>query len=150
MMVRHISDIQLRNARITSLSACSTAENRVTRPADEVIYLASGFQVAGFAHVIGSMWSSSDEICVEIAKEFYRQLTIRPGNESGNKDVAPRDIKGPLSRSKASNAAPVGTVRPPRRLGNEQSQCLTATCRAYQNCCPGNNRRNCCQVDWSP
>jgi CHAT domain-containing protein len=88
LTVRQISEVQLRKLRIAFLSACSTAENKVMRLADEVIHLASGFQVAGIAHVIGSMWSSSDKICVDIAEEFYKQLTIRPWNETSNRDVA--------------------------------------------------------------
>jgi CHAT domain-containing protein len=49
------------------LSACSTAENRASRLQDEVVHLASGFQVAGFSHVIASMRSSNDKVCVEMA-----------------------------------------------------------------------------------
>jgi CHAT domain-containing protein len=65
-----------------------SSENRVLSLADEVIHLASGFQVAGFAHVIGSMWSSVDRICVTMAKGFYQDLMVGGWSETGNRDVA--------------------------------------------------------------
>jgi hypothetical protein len=34
------------------------------------------------------MWSSWDNICVEVTEEFYKQLTIRPWNETSNRGVA--------------------------------------------------------------
>jgi CHAT domain-containing protein len=39
-----------------------------------VIHLVSGFQVAGFPHVVGSMWPSVDQICAEMARVFYEQV----------------------------------------------------------------------------
>ncbi|KAJ5804819.1 hypothetical protein N7474_010706 [Penicillium riverlandense] len=43
---------------IAYLSACSTAENQAKRLIDEVLHVVSGFQVAGFRHVIGTLWPS--------------------------------------------------------------------------------------------
>lgn len=79
--VRQINAIDLRRARIAFLSACSTAENKGDIMTDEVIHLVSSFQVAGFAHVIGSMWSTKDEISIHVAKGFYEQLALE-SNES--------------------------------------------------------------------
>lgn len=44
--VRQISDVHLEGARMAYLSACSTAENRARTLLDEVVHLASGFQMA--------------------------------------------------------------------------------------------------------
>lgn len=41
---------------------------------DETLYVVSGFQVAGFRHVIGTLWPSDDDVCVRIAKSFYAEL----------------------------------------------------------------------------
>jgi len=71
LTVRQISEVDLKHPRIAYLSACSTAENKVRHLADEVLHLASGFQVAGFGHVIASMWPAGDEVCVKIAESFY-------------------------------------------------------------------------------
>jgi hypothetical protein len=59
---------------IAYLSACSTAENRVEELVDEVLHVVSGFQVAGFRHVIGTLWPSDDSVCVEVARSFYTEL----------------------------------------------------------------------------
>lgn len=80
LSVRQVSETNLGRASIAYLSACSTAENRATRMMDEVIHLASGFQVAGFGHVVAAMWLSVDEVCVEMARGFY---TLLQGGLSG-------------------------------------------------------------------
>jgi CHAT domain-containing protein len=88
LTVRQVAHLRLVMARIAFLSACSTAEAKLEQVADEVIHLASGFQVAGFAHVIGSLWSSADRVCVAIAEGFYRRLTARKWNKIQDRDVA--------------------------------------------------------------
>jgi hypothetical protein len=74
LSVYHLSHLQLRHAKIAYLSACSTAENKGTRLRDEVIHVVSGFQVAGFPHVIGSLWSAGDAECVQVSSCFYSSL----------------------------------------------------------------------------
>ena len=34
----------------------------------------SGFQVAGFSHVIGSLWSAGDDEWVQVTSGFYSEL----------------------------------------------------------------------------
>lgn len=75
-------------ARIAYLSACSTAEIRAIRLVDEVIHLASGFQVAGFSHVIASMWQTDDDACEKMARGFYKQLKDIMEREIDNRAVA--------------------------------------------------------------
>jgi tetratricopeptide (TPR) repeat protein len=74
LTVQKVSELSLRNARMAYLSACSTAENKAARLSDEVIHVVSGFQVAGFPHVIGCLWPSIDRICVDVAGRFYLSL----------------------------------------------------------------------------
>ncbi|KJK87391.1 hypothetical protein H633G_08750 [Metarhizium anisopliae BRIP 53284] len=74
LTVRKVSELNLLSAQIAYLSACSTAENGVARLSDEVIHVVSGFQVAGFPHVIGCLWPSYDRACVEGARVFYNSL----------------------------------------------------------------------------
>ncbi|RKK88945.1 hypothetical protein BFJ71_g12645 [Fusarium oxysporum] len=74
LTVHRVSELSLGNAQMAYLSACSTAENRSARLSDEVIHVVSGFQVAGFPHVIGCLWPSIDRVCVEVADRFYRSL----------------------------------------------------------------------------
>jgi CHAT domain-containing protein len=56
---------------LASLSACSTAKNQVERLLDEGIHLMAVCQLAGFPHVIGSLWEVSDSHCVDVAKDVY-------------------------------------------------------------------------------
>lgn len=63
-----------RKAQMAYLSACSTAEVKVRNLLDESIHLASAFQLAGFSHVIGTLWGADDDAAVQIAKGFYEGL----------------------------------------------------------------------------
>jgi tetratricopeptide (TPR) repeat protein len=56
------------------LSACSTGANEVDRLADEGIHLVSAFQLAGFRHVIGTLWEVSDMHCVDVARVLYKTI----------------------------------------------------------------------------
>ncbi|KAF1828367.1 hypothetical protein BDW02DRAFT_458414, partial [Decorospora gaudefroyi] len=56
------------------LSACSTSANKVDRLVDEGIHLASAFQLAGFRHVIGTLWEVSDSHCVDVARVVYETI----------------------------------------------------------------------------
>ncbi|KAK7712431.1 hypothetical protein SLS64_004815 [Diaporthe eres] len=56
------------------LSACSTGEIRAEKLVDETIHLVSAYQLAGFRHVVGTLWEVSDEYCVDMAKAFYEEL----------------------------------------------------------------------------
>ncbi|KAJ5153993.1 Tetratricopeptide-like helical [Penicillium coprophilum] len=88
LTVKKISESHMKQAWLAYLSACSTAENQMSELADEALHLASGFQVAGFAHTIGSMWPSNDEICAQVAAIFYRELITEGGLVEGNRAVA--------------------------------------------------------------
>jgi hypothetical protein len=53
LSVGEASRINLSYPELAYLLACSTVENNTSLLADEVIHLVSGFQVAGFTHVVG-------------------------------------------------------------------------------------------------
>ncbi|KAL8805318.1 MAG: hypothetical protein Q9200_005474 [Gallowayella weberi] len=56
------------------LSACWTGANRAKDLDDEGINLISACQLAGFRHVIGTLWEVSDRVCVEVARMVYEML----------------------------------------------------------------------------
>ncbi|KAI1823626.1 CHAT domain-containing protein [Xylaria intraflava] len=62
-------------AWIAYLSACSTAQVKATRLMNESLHITSAFQVAGFAHVIGTMWPVSDHVSIDVARYFYEFLS---------------------------------------------------------------------------
>ena len=46
----------------------------IKRLIDEGIHLASGFQLAGFPHIIASLWEADDDLSVQVARKFYKIL----------------------------------------------------------------------------
>lgn len=84
-----IERISRRNAatstQLVYLSACSTAQSTGVQFADESLHIASGFQLAGFSHVLASMWSAESKVCVDVSTEFYRSLF--DGRGAGHRKV---------------------------------------------------------------
>ncbi|GAA1013205.1 hypothetical protein Aple_016920 [Acrocarpospora pleiomorpha] len=84
LTVASLAPLTLRNARLAYLSACSTALTSDTQLLDEAIHLASAFQMAGFPHVIGTLWPISDAYAVQVADTFYTILTSHdPATDAG-------------------------------------------------------------------
>jgi tetratricopeptide (TPR) repeat protein len=71
LTVRDVARLRLDRAELAFLSACSTASHG-PRLADEVIHLASAFQLAGYRHVIGTLWPIID--LPFVATGFYDGL----------------------------------------------------------------------------
>jgi tetratricopeptide (TPR) repeat protein len=68
--IARISRLELAEAELAYLSACSTGQTG-WRHADEAIHLASAFQLAGFRHVIASLWPLDDGTAATAAERFY-------------------------------------------------------------------------------
>lgn len=56
--------------RLAYLSACDTART-TERLADEAVHIASALQLAGFRHVIGTLWPVRDSAAGRIADDFH-------------------------------------------------------------------------------
>ncbi|KAL6713003.1 hypothetical protein ACLMJK_009399 [Lecanora helva] len=56
------------------LSACGTGEVKDKKFFDENIHLINACQLAGFRHVVGTMWKVDDEVCVNMAKFTYQGI----------------------------------------------------------------------------
>lgn len=56
------------------ISACGTGRGDNEKFMDENIHLINGCQLAGFRHVIGTLWEVNDGICVDIAKITYEGM----------------------------------------------------------------------------
>lgn len=65
------------------LSACSTGANQKALLCDEGVHLASSLQLAGFQHVVGTLWEVSDQHCVDVARAFYETLRERGLTDEG-------------------------------------------------------------------
>ena len=79
LTVAALAPVALDHAQLAYLSACGTGRATDTRLLDEAIHLATAFQLAGFPHVIGTLWEIDDAIAVEIADTFYTSLANSDG-----------------------------------------------------------------------
>lgn len=82
LTVREISMLNHDDARLAYLSACSTAENSAEKLMDEIIHVASAFQLIGFPHVVGTLWDTSDKAAVQVANLFYQEIGHRLSDPS--------------------------------------------------------------------
>ncbi|WP_020672133.1 CHAT domain-containing tetratricopeptide repeat protein [Amycolatopsis nigrescens] len=73
MSVAEVSRLRLEGAELAYLSACSTARGSAEL-ADEAIHIVSAFQLAGYRHVVGSLWPVLDRTSAEVAASFYTGL----------------------------------------------------------------------------
>ena len=60
LRVKNIEALNLPAAQLAYLSACSTVDNTSSELADRVAHIVSSFHIAGFVHVIGTLWPSQD------------------------------------------------------------------------------------------
>jgi CHAT domain-containing protein len=70
---------RLDRAQLAYLSACDTALTSDLRLVDEAIHMASAFQLAGYPHVVATLWAINDKIAADIAAEFYREVMTGGG-----------------------------------------------------------------------
>ena len=77
-----VARLRLDGAGLAFLSACSTGRPG-DRLADEAIHLASAFQLAGYRHVIATLWPIGDRHAMNIADQIYTSLAT-----TGEDDVA--------------------------------------------------------------
>ncbi|MFF9914184.1 CHAT domain-containing protein [Streptomyces sp. NPDC013457] len=73
LTVRDAAEQRPREAVLAVLSACSTSQGGLTLP-DESVQLASSFQLAGYPHVIGTLWPVADKVATRLTEELYTAL----------------------------------------------------------------------------
>ncbi|HUY46729.1 MAG TPA: CHAT domain-containing protein [Streptosporangiaceae bacterium] len=83
LRIREIPVHEAGPAELAYLSACTTAFAG-TELVDEAMHIASAFQLAGYAHVIGTLWPVSDRAAARLAAAMYAAL-LTPG---GHRDPA--------------------------------------------------------------
>ena len=74
LTVLDLSRARLPDPVLAFLSACTTARTGATLP-DEPIHLSAACQLAGYQHVIATLWPIGDTDATLITKTFHRQLT---------------------------------------------------------------------------
>lgn len=85
LTVETVSSINTERSMLAFLSVCCTAENAASVLMDEGIHLAGAFQLAGYPHVIASLWEADDALSVAVAEKFYRIVFAESGIVGQNK-----------------------------------------------------------------
>lgn len=73
LSVGDLLGLDTRGGELAFLSGCETARGGA-RLADEVIHVGSAFQLAGFRHVVATLWPAHDRIGPELVRDFYGEL----------------------------------------------------------------------------
>jgi tetratricopeptide (TPR) repeat protein len=81
-----ISSLRLHGTELAFLSACKTSQGGADL-SDEAITIATAFCLAGYRHVIGTLWSISDEHAPGVADEVY-DILAEPGSSRINANRA--------------------------------------------------------------
>ncbi|KAK3995912.1 CHAT domain-containing protein [Cladorrhinum sp. PSN332] len=71
------TSLQSRMPFLAYLSACGTGQVKHDRLIDESLHLIAAYQMAGFRHVIGTLWEVNDRSCVEAAAMTYQWVQSR-------------------------------------------------------------------------
>ncbi len=78
LTVLDVAEQDLTHAELAYLSACSTAIGGTTLP-DEAIHLAAALQLAGYRHVIATLWTITDRTAAEVTTTMYTGLLSPSG-----------------------------------------------------------------------
>lgn len=78
LSIRDISQADV-DGKLAYLSACSTSRGGIVL-VDEAVHLAGAFQLAGYPHVVATMWPIYDNTAVQVAKDVYGGLS--PGGNA--------------------------------------------------------------------
>jgi len=71
--VLDISRLRLEHARFAFLSACDTARGGLLLP-DEALHLGGALQLAGYQHVIATLWQINDTIAATVSERVHGLL----------------------------------------------------------------------------
>ncbi|MGH3833126.1 MAG: CHAT domain-containing protein, partial [Pseudonocardiaceae bacterium] len=74
LSVRDVARLRLRSAELVYLSACETTRAPLLL-ADEAVHITGAFMMAGYTHVIGTLWIIDDHTAARIATDVYATLT---------------------------------------------------------------------------
>ena len=74
LSVADLSAARIEDADLAFLSASTTARTGLTR-LDEPIHLAAACQLAGYRHVVASLWPIADHDTARLTERFYTHLT---------------------------------------------------------------------------
>ncbi|RYP58041.1 hypothetical protein DL770_010519 [Monosporascus sp. CRB-9-2] len=68
------TNLHSRKPFLAYLSACGTGKNEHDALIDEGLHLIAACQLAGFQHVVGTLWQVNDRSCVDVATMTYKWM----------------------------------------------------------------------------
>ncbi|MEV1065716.1 CHAT domain-containing protein [Streptomyces sp. NPDC050263] len=86
LTVTDIAGLRLDGAHLAYLSACATSSTR-QELVDEAVHITGAFQLAGFRHVVGTLWPVGDELAPELATTFYTALAAQATTDDAEDDI---------------------------------------------------------------
>ena len=107
LTVHDMAGARLQGAELAFLSACTTARTGTALP-DEPIHLSAACQLAGYRHVVASLWPIDDADAAWLTESFYTTLMTTPGTRrevATALHVANRQLRL-LNRARPSRWAP--------------------------------------------
>jgi CHAT domain-containing protein len=108
LTVADVAALHLEHADLAFLSACGTARTP-SWLADEAIHLSSAFQLAGYRHVIATLWPVEDGCAAQLADDAYAALAATPAAAAAALHAAAGQLRDRLPRVPSAWAAYIHT-----------------------------------------
>jgi hypothetical protein len=93
-------------AQLAFLSACHTAAASPALP-DESITVAAALQLAGFRHIVATLWAIADTIAPQVADDVYGALTGHPQPALGDELPIAHALHSAITRLRTAGYHPV-------------------------------------------
>lgn len=117
------TNLHSRKPFLAYLSACSTGQVKHDELLDEGLHMIGACQLAGFRHVVGTLWEVNDKSCVDVAVMTYEWMQKRDmSDESVSEGLhhACRKLRGQWIEENAVRAAVSRGDRQGQKLGAHQ------------------------------
>lgn len=75
LTVANLISLKLSQCQLAFLSACHTVDNQANNLLDEGLHLGGACQLAGFPHVIGTLWQVQDSYAATIVRNVYEGMS---------------------------------------------------------------------------
>ncbi|KAJ3577748.1 hypothetical protein NPX13_g2817 [Xylaria arbuscula] len=135
------TNLRSRKPFLAYLSACGTGQVKHDASIDEGLHLVSACQLAGFQHVIGTLWEVNDKSCVDVATLTYKWMQKQHMSDKSVSEGlhhACRRLRGQwVSENSARQAAHRDrTVHIDRQTAMEESRSVQGNTRVPRDIIP--------------
>jgi hypothetical protein len=111
-------NLRERSPFLAYLSACGTGEIKDQTFFDENIHLISACQLAGFRHVIGTLWEVNDDVCADMARITYEGIkdgsmtdeSVCRGLHQATRELRDRWLSAPTKTGRGRRSVREGTT----------------------------------------